>query len=155
MDLVKGRVGEIDVPGIHLLLAQTQTFTEPLEVDDLPLPEEADHVIYVRVVRQPQDVVIGDPGLLLGGQVLGQVGDGIAGGLYTGGRPGEAGGGCGVDAGGVVHEVGGKRGVIPYLLVGEVPGQLVDDSRHHLHVSQLLGAYRGVEMYHFKTGKTQ
>ena len=51
---------------------------EALEVYDLPLAEELDHVVYVRVVRKPENVVIGDSGLLLGGQILGQIGYGIA-----------------------------------------------------------------------------
>ena len=40
---------------------QLGRFSEALEVDDLPFPQELDHVVHVRVVRQPQDVVIGYP----------------------------------------------------------------------------------------------
>lgn len=40
-------------------------FAEPLEVDDFPLPEKADDIVHVRVIRQPQDVVVGYAGLLL------------------------------------------------------------------------------------------
>ena len=40
-------------------------FAEPLEVHDLPLPQEADNIIYVRIVGKTQDVVIGKAGLLL------------------------------------------------------------------------------------------
>lgn len=130
-------------------------FAEALEVDDLPLPQEADDIVHIRVVRQAQNVIVGEAGLLLGGQVLSQVGDGVAGGLDGAGGPWEAGGGGGIDAGGVVHKVGGESGVCPDLLVGEVPGQLVDDSRHHFHMAQLLGAYRGAEMYRFKAGRIQ
>ena len=112
-------------------------------MDDLPLPQEADYVVYIRVVGQPENVIVGEPCLLLGGQVLGQIGDDIAGGLDRAGAPGEAGGGGRVDAGGVVHEVWGKGRVGPDLLVAEVPGQLVDDGRHHLHMAQLLCANVG------------
>lgn len=65
MCFVKSRVGEIDIFGVHFLLAQADTLTEPLEVDDLPLPQEADHVVYIRVVGQAEDVIVGEPGLLL------------------------------------------------------------------------------------------
>ena len=65
LKLVEGGVGEIDVPGVHLLLAQPQTFAEALEVDDLPLPQEADYVVYIRVVGQPENVIVGEPCLLL------------------------------------------------------------------------------------------
>lgn len=58
--------------GIHIidvLLIQAfpqilASFAKALEMDDLPLPEEFDDVIDIRVVRQPQDVVIGRAGLL-------------------------------------------------------------------------------------------
>ena len=136
---VEGGVGEVDVFGVHFLLAQAQAFSEALEVNDLPLPQKADDVVHVRVVGQAEDVVIGQAGLLLGGQVLGEVGDDVAGGLDGPGAPGEAGGGGGVDPGGVVHEVGGEGGVLDLILF-QVPGQLVDDGGHHLHVTQFLRA---------------
>lgn len=34
-------------------------------MDHLPLPEELDDVVDIRIVREPEDVVIGDPCLLL------------------------------------------------------------------------------------------
>ena len=40
-------------------------FPEALEVDDLPLPEELDDIVDIGIIAQPQNVVIGDPGLLL------------------------------------------------------------------------------------------
>lgn len=130
-------------------------FAKPLKVYDLPLTQEADDVVDVRVVGQPQDVVIGEPGLLLGGQILGQISDDVAGGLNRPGAPGEPGGGGGVDAGGVIHKVGGEGGVIADLLVGKIPGQLVDNRRHHFHMAQLFCTYKGVKMYQFRTGRIQ
>ena len=62
--LVKSRVGEVDVFRVHLFLAKPQTLAEPLEVHDLPLPKEADDIVYVRVVGKAQNVVIGEAGLL-------------------------------------------------------------------------------------------
>ena len=62
--LVKSRVGEVDVFRVHLSLAKPQTLAEPLEVHDLPLPKEADDIVYVRVVGKTQNVVIGEAGLL-------------------------------------------------------------------------------------------
>ena len=78
----------------------------------------------------------------IGGQVLGEVGDDVAGGLDGPGAPGEAGGGGGVDPGGMVHKVGGKGGILDLILF-QVPGQLVDDGADHLHVPQFLRADRG------------
>ena len=79
-------------------------------------------------------------------KVLRQISDGIAGGLDGAGGPGEAGGGGGVDPGGVIHKVGGERGIVPHILIAEVSGELVDDGRHHFHVSQFLSTYSGVEV---------
>ena len=62
---VESGVGEIDVFRVHFFLAKPQTLAEPLEVHDLPLPQEADNIIYVRIVGKTQDVVIGKAGLLL------------------------------------------------------------------------------------------
>ena len=50
---------------IHLGLGQFEGFAEPLEVDDLPLPQEADHVVHIRVITETQDIVIGEAGFLL------------------------------------------------------------------------------------------
>lgn len=65
LDLVEGGVGKIDVFRVHLLLAHPQALAEALEVHDLPLPQEPDNVVDVRVVAQAQNVVIGEPSLLL------------------------------------------------------------------------------------------
>ena len=62
---VDGRVHAVDVPLIQLPAQKVYGLAEPLEMDDLPLPEELDHVIHIRIIGKPQDVVIGDPGLLL------------------------------------------------------------------------------------------
>ena len=145
-NLVKGRIVKVDVPLIHLLLAQPQTLAEPLEVNHLTFPQEADHVIHVGVVGQAQDVVIGLPGFLLGGQVFGQVGDDVAGGLDGGGSPGEARGGGGVDGGSMIHEIGGKIGIGPDVLVLQIAGQLVYDGGHHFQVAQFFGTCRGGAM---------
>lgn len=108
-------------------------------MDHLPLPKELDDVVDVRIIAQAQDVVIGDPGLLLRGQILGQVCDGVALDLHAGGGPGEAGGRGWVDARRVVHEVGGEGGVLD-LAVRHFSGQLMDDGPDHLQMPQLLGA---------------
>lgn len=96
-----------------------------LEVHDLSLPQEADDVIYVRVVGQTEDVVIGEAGLLLGGQILGQIGNDISGDLHGRGGPGVAGSKLGVHACGVIHKIGVKPGG-PDLIPTEVAGELMD-----------------------------
>lgn len=63
--LIEGRVDEVEILLVHLLLGQAQALAEALEMHDLPGPQELDDIVDVRVVGQAQDVVIGDPGLLL------------------------------------------------------------------------------------------
>ena len=55
---------------VHVLLIQTLTqtldrLTETLEMHDLTRPQELDDIVDIRIVREPQDVVIGASGLLL------------------------------------------------------------------------------------------
>ena len=61
---VKRRVGKVDVFLVHLLLGQTHRLAEALEVNDLPLTQEADDVVYIWVVGKAQNVVIGEAGFL-------------------------------------------------------------------------------------------
>ena len=62
---IDGGVHAVDIPLVQLPAQQLNGLTKPLEMDDLPFPEEFDDIIDVRIVAQAQDVVIGDPGLLL------------------------------------------------------------------------------------------
>ena len=129
-------------------------FAEPLEVYDLPFAQKPDSVTDVWVIAQAQDIVVGYASFLLRRQVLGKISDHIPSHLHGGGAPGRAGGGGGVDAGGVVHKIGVKA-CCADLLVSQVPGQLMDDSADHLQMPQLLRAYKGGEMYQFRTGRIQ
>lgn len=61
---VDGGVHEIHVFLIQLFPQKLDGLAEPLEMHDLPLPEEFDYVIHIRIVGQPQDVVVGHPGFL-------------------------------------------------------------------------------------------
>lgn len=62
---IKGRVHEVHIFLIQLLPEQLDSLTEALEVNHLTLPEEFDHVVHIRVIGQPQNVVVGNPGFLL------------------------------------------------------------------------------------------
>lgn len=70
LERVKSRVGKIDIPGIHLLFAQAKALAKTLEVDNLPLTQEADDVVYIRVVGQAEDIIVGKAGLLLWCEVV-------------------------------------------------------------------------------------
>ena len=106
-------------------------FAETLEMDNLAFPEEANDIIYVRIVRQAENVVIGEAGFLLCGHIFGKIGDDVPSDLHSRGGPGIARGKLGIDASGVVHKVGIKPGG-PDLIFAEITGKLMDQSTHHL-----------------------
>ena len=130
---------------IHFFFGKAQPLTEALEMNDLSGAQEFDHVIDIGIVRQPQNVVIGNAGFLLRCQILREIGDDIA--LYGhGGRvPRKSGGGRGVNAGGVVYEIRIKAGGLD-VLFREISGELVDDGSDHLQMTQFLSADKGSKM---------
>ena len=62
---VEGRVCHVEVLLIHLFRRQSQRLATALIMHDLPLTQEANNVVYIRVIGKPQDIVIGGSGLLL------------------------------------------------------------------------------------------
>ena len=73
-------------------------------------------------------------------QILCQIGNGVPCDLHGSRGPRGAGGKLGIDPGGVVHEIGIKPSGLD-LLIGQIPGQLVDDCPHHLQVPQFLSPH--------------
>ena len=115
-------------------------------MDDLTLAQEADDVVHIRVVGDAQDVVIRDPGFLFGSEILGQVGDGVAGDGHRRRAPWCAGGRLWIDARGMVDEIA-RKARRPDLILGQRARELVDDGADHLQMAQLLGAYQVCKMY--------
>lgn len=62
---VEGRVDEVDILLAHAILRKPQPLAEALEMHDFPGAQELDDIVDIRVVAEPQDVVVGDAGLLL------------------------------------------------------------------------------------------
>lgn len=137
---VKGRVIEVDIFRVHFFFTELQAFAEPLEVHDLPFPEEADRVVHVRIVGEAEDIVVGQASLLFCRQILREVRNHVAGGLNPARRPRKAGSRRGVDSGGVIHEIGCEGGGVLNVRIAQPPGQLMDNSSDHLQVAQFLGA---------------
>ncbi len=75
---IKFRVEGIEVLGNQLLLHQPEAFAEPLEVYDFAFPEETDGIADLRILYQPEDVVVCGAGLLLCCQILKQIRNGIS-----------------------------------------------------------------------------
>ena len=77
---IKRRVKSVEIAAVQMILNDAETFPEPLEMDDFPCPEEFNGIIDIRIVfDQPEDIIVGSSGFLFGGEVLCQIGDGIAG----------------------------------------------------------------------------
>ena len=62
---IKSRVEGVEILGVKVILGDAEGFTEPLEVDNLPLAEEADRIADLRVLDEAEDVVVGGAGFLL------------------------------------------------------------------------------------------
>ena len=50
---------------IQFFPQELDSFPEPLEVDNFPLPQEFDHIVHIRIIGKPQNVVISGSCLLL------------------------------------------------------------------------------------------
>ena len=61
---IKGRIHKVHILLVQLLPQQLHRLTEALEVNNFPFPQELDHVVHIRIVGKPQNVVIGNPCLL-------------------------------------------------------------------------------------------
>ena len=59
------RIHIVHVFLIQFFPEQLDCLTEPLKMDNFPFPQELDYIVHIRVIAQPQNVVIGDPGFLL------------------------------------------------------------------------------------------
>ena len=115
-------------------------FSEALEVDYLALAEELYGVVDVGVVGEAKDVVVGDAGLLLCGEILLEVGDAIALGGDSHRCEGLARCGAGIDAVAVADEIFIEAACLD-LGGGKVSRELIEDRRYHLCVAELLRAY--------------
>lgn len=126
-----------------MILNLSQSFAEPLIVDDFSFPQESDGIDDLRVIDQAQDVVVCDSGFLFRRHIFVEVGDGIAGRLEGGGGKGSAGGGLRPYADGVIHKVGREAAFLNFFQT-QIFGQLVYDGADHFQMGQFLGAHRSI-----------
>lgn len=112
-------------------------FAESLEVDDLPFTEEFDHIVDIRIITEPKDVVIGNACFLFRRQIFNKIRHGIALDLKRCCCEWETGSGSWVYADGMIYKVLFKRSTLDILFL-QVSCQLVNDGTDHLQVSQFL-----------------
>ncbi len=92
-------------------------FAKTLEMDNFPFPEETDHIVDVRIIRQAEDVVIGEAGLLLCSQILSQVRNNITCDLHCRSGPGITRGKLRIHTSGMIHKIGVKACLFNLLLI--------------------------------------
>ena len=95
-------------------------------MDDLSLTEIFDDVADVGIVAQAEDIVVGHARLLFCRQILVQVCDDVALDADIFHIKGNACGGDGINARGMIHKIGGEGGSRDLLLL-EVSGELEED----------------------------
>ena len=111
----------VDITLIQFLTKVLNRFTEALEMDNFPFPEEANDIVDIRIITEPKNIIVGDPGFLFSCQILRQVCNRVAFYGYGGPIPGESGCRAGIYTCGVVNEIGSK-GRILILIVLQIPG---------------------------------
>lgn len=140
---IKRRIGRIEILLIHLLNSAAKPLTEALIMDYFPLPQELYDVVYVWIVAEPQDVVIGRARLLLCRHVLGKVGDHVALHGHGCGVPRKARSRRWVYARRVVYEIRIKP-CLSDLVDAHGARELMDYRANHLKMPQLFRAQRSI-----------
>ena len=134
---IECRIHIIDVLLIQLLPQQLNGFSKALEVNDLPFPEEFDHIIHIRIIGQAKNIILCDSCFLLRTKILRKVCHRIAFDLHGCCRPRKSGGRGGIHPGGMVYKIGSECGILN-LRILQIPGKLVHDGTDHLQMPQFL-----------------
>ena len=134
---IKSWIHMVDIFLIQFLPEQLYRLAETLEMNDLPFPEEFDHIVHIRVIGKPQNIIVGHTRLLFSSQIFHQVCHRIA--LYLHGRcaPGKTGSRCGIYACGMIHKVRSKCRILN-LGILQISGQLMHDGSDHLQMTQFF-----------------
>ena len=61
---IETRITRVNIFLIQSFGGDFDPLAEALIVDNLPLPQKFDRIAHIRIVDQPQQVVVGDPGFL-------------------------------------------------------------------------------------------
>ena len=141
---VERGVEGIEIFGVQVIQYQPQAFAKPLIVDDFPRPQKADGILYIGIIHQTEDIVIGGTGFLFSSHIFMKIGDGVTLGLEGGGRKRRPGCCLGPNSHSMVHKIRSKALFLD-LLRGLIPGKLSDNGTDHLHVSQFFGSDIGQE----------
>lgn len=64
------RVECVEVLAVQIILDDSETFSEALEVYDLPLAQEFDRFTNIRIIDKTQDIIVGRAGFLFWGDLV-------------------------------------------------------------------------------------
>ena len=117
-------------------------------MDDLPLAQEADNVVYVGIIREPENIIVGSARLLLGGKVLCEIGDHIAADGDADRVPRHARRRLRKYAERMIDKICVKALRLDFLR-RQIPGELVDDRANHFQVTELFRADVGKDSLDF------
>lgn len=137
---IKSRIEGVEIAAVQVILHVTEGFAEPLEVNYLPFPKEADGIADILVLHHAEDVVVGDAGFLFCRQILKKIRNRIPFGLEFAGIKGDAACRLGPDSQCMVYIVLVKAAFFN-LFHAQVAGELEHDGADDLQMSQFLGAY--------------
>ena len=62
---IKSRVHMVYILSVQPLPEQLAGFAKALEMNDFPFPQELDHIVHIRIIAEPENIVISDSGFLL------------------------------------------------------------------------------------------
>lgn len=131
------RIHAVNILLVQLFPQLLDTFAEPLEVNDLPFPQEFDDIVDIRIVAESQNVVVSDPGFLFGSQILSQICHRITLDLHGRSGIGETCGSGREDPDGVIHKVLLQRRAFDILFL-QISCQLMNDRTDHFQMPQFL-----------------
>lgn len=134
---IKCGVEGIKVSAVQFILRSSQTFTEPLIVNHLPLPEELNRLAHIIVLDNAENIVIGGSGFLLCRHILMKIRNYIPLGLKLAGIKGNSSGRLGPDRRSMVNIIRAKA--LFYQLFGsQVSGELMNDGGNNFKMRQFL-----------------
>ena len=128
------RIKRIEVFGIKIIRNYTESFSEPLIVDDLSCAKKLDRISDVGIIREEKDIIIGHAGFLLRGKILVNIRYRVPGGIDR--RRGKRNSGCRlrINPRSMVDEISIKPGGND-VVRRHIFRKLIKNSGNHFHMS--------------------
>lgn len=138
---IEVRIEGVEVSLVHMVLCDPKRFAESLEVHHFTFTQELDWISDIRIVHESQDVIIGFPRFLLGGEIFMEIRKQVAGRVKIACIEGNARCRHRIQAGCMVYKIGIEPGFLDFIHA-KVAGELIDDGTDHFHMGQFAGTWR-------------